>query len=376
MTGSIYMIDENGSLQAMNEREYATEDILQSLLQDYPNLLAGNQVDPEDPRKWLLISREVGIPFEEGGGEWLSLDHLFLDQEGIPTFIEVKRSSDTRIRREVVGQMLDYAANAVANWPPGKIQSLFEDLCLKNDEDPAQILADYLNQDLNNITARETYWDRVSTNLRAGRIRLVFVADEIPLSLQTIIEFLNNQLDPAEVLGLEIKQYIGNNVKTLVPNVIGVTAKSSGKKQSVKWDYDSFINKLRENKGEQISQLATTIIDWSKENLPADWWGEGSRNGSYIPGIDHKGEWHQTVGLWTNGNIEIQFQYMKNDPPFDQKDLRIDYLNMWNSIEGVNLPPDSIDRRPSLPMEIFLEDDKLEQLLSILDWFKSTVEST
>ena len=28
-----------------------------------------------------------------------------------PTLVEVKRSSDTRIRREVVGQMLDYAAN-------------------------------------------------------------------------------------------------------------------------------------------------------------------------------------------------------------------------------------------------------------------------
>jgi hypothetical protein len=31
----------------------------------------------------------------------------------VPTLLEVKRSSDTRIRREVVGQMLDYAANGV-----------------------------------------------------------------------------------------------------------------------------------------------------------------------------------------------------------------------------------------------------------------------
>ena len=31
----------------------------------------------------------------------------------MPTLVEVKRSSDTRIRREVVGQMLHYAANAV-----------------------------------------------------------------------------------------------------------------------------------------------------------------------------------------------------------------------------------------------------------------------
>jgi len=49
---------------------------------------------------------------EDGSGRW-SLDHLFLDQDSIPTLVEVKRSSDTRIRREVVGQILDYAANAL-----------------------------------------------------------------------------------------------------------------------------------------------------------------------------------------------------------------------------------------------------------------------
>jgi hypothetical protein len=36
-----------------------------------------------------------------------------LDQDAIPAIVEVKRSTDTRIRREVVGQMLDYAANSV-----------------------------------------------------------------------------------------------------------------------------------------------------------------------------------------------------------------------------------------------------------------------
>jgi len=40
-----------------------------------------------------------------------------LDQDAIPTIVEVKRSTDTRIRREVVGQMLGYAANAVVYCP-------------------------------------------------------------------------------------------------------------------------------------------------------------------------------------------------------------------------------------------------------------------
>lgn len=39
-----------------------------------------------------------------------SLDHLVVDQDAVPTFVEVKRASDTRARREVMAQMLDYAA--------------------------------------------------------------------------------------------------------------------------------------------------------------------------------------------------------------------------------------------------------------------------
>jgi hypothetical protein len=68
------------------------------------------------------IDRAGGVA-ASGGGRW-SVDHLFLDQEAIPTLVEVKCSSDSRIRREVVGQMLDYAANAVVYWPIETVRSL------------------------------------------------------------------------------------------------------------------------------------------------------------------------------------------------------------------------------------------------------------
>jgi hypothetical protein len=36
-----------------------------------------------------------------------SLDHLFIDGDGVPTLVRVKRTSDPRARREVVAQMLE-----------------------------------------------------------------------------------------------------------------------------------------------------------------------------------------------------------------------------------------------------------------------------
>lgn len=126
MSGHVFLLQDGGGLVRMSESPYDSESLLQELLARYPDLLAGDQIDGAEPRRWLLVSREMGVPGEEDGADRWSLDHLFLDQEAIPTLVEVKRSSDTRIRREVVGQMLDYAANAVVYWPVETIRARFE----------------------------------------------------------------------------------------------------------------------------------------------------------------------------------------------------------------------------------------------------------
>jgi len=109
----IFMIDQDGRLLEMAATRYASEGVLQDLLAAHPDLLAGGLMDPSSPRRFLLIEREAGIPRSEGGPDHFSLDHLFLDQDAVPTLVEVKRRADTRIRRELVGRMLDYAANGV-----------------------------------------------------------------------------------------------------------------------------------------------------------------------------------------------------------------------------------------------------------------------
>lgn len=39
------------------------------------------------------------------------MDHLFLDQDSIPTLVTVKRSRNVETRQKMIGQMLDNAAN-------------------------------------------------------------------------------------------------------------------------------------------------------------------------------------------------------------------------------------------------------------------------
>lgn len=186
MNAGIFLIQNNEELVEMNEQPYDSEKLLQMWLAKYPELLVGNQINAKEPRRFLLIEQECGVPAEEGGSARWAIDHLFLDQDAIPTIVEIKRSSDTRIRREVVGQMLDYAANATEHWRVDHLRERFVANCQRNRVDPAEKLKDFLGDDID----AEDFWDLANRNLQDRKLRLMFVADVIPTELQRIVEFL------------------------------------------------------------------------------------------------------------------------------------------------------------------------------------------
>jgi hypothetical protein len=375
MTGGIFLIKDDDQLVKMEEASYDSEALLQELLEKYPDLLAGDQINQVSPRKWLLVSREMQISSEEIEGRW-SLDHLFLDQDGIPTLVEVKRSSDTRLRREVVGQMLDYAANAVTYWSIETIKSSFEGYCEQNRMVPDNLLIDLIGED----SDPEEFWQKVKTNLQIGKIRMVFVADNIPHELKRIVEFLNEQMDPAEVLAIEVKQYIGDKVKSLVPRVVGQTEqainkKSIGKSPKRKWDEESFFRELKLGSPES-EKIARKIYHWTKEKMPEFWWGEGVRYGSFIPGFNHNGIWHQIIGLWTNGYIELQFQYMKKQPPFDNIEKRKALLGKFNQALNTQISEENVNLRPPISFGDIKNEEMLNRFFGVLEWFIDEVKKS
>jgi len=368
MTGEIFLMDSNENLIPMSEAEYDSEKILQELLAKYPQLLAGDQINSENPRKWILVTREVGIPEKEDSPDIWSLDNLFIDQDAIPTLVEVKRSGDTRIRREVIGQMLDYAANAILYWPVEKLKLLYEAECQKNGEDPVQYLSSKLNLD----TEYEDFWSDVETNLKAGKIRMLFVADDIPSELQTIVEFLNDQMERAEVLAISIKQYAGKSLKTLVPRIVGQTATArikGARGPKKKWDERSFFEDLQKRASTEEWNIAKKIYTWVNEKKFGIWFGEGKKTGSFVPIFIHNGIKHYLFAVWSSGYVEIYFQWYKPRKPFDSEEKRIELLNKLNSLENVSLPQDSINRRPSIPLNVLLQGQNLETFFNIFEWF-------
>ena len=285
----------------MNEATYLSEDLLQKLLADYPSLISGSQINPERPRRWLLISREFGIADDKDSGQRWSLDHLFIDQEGIPTLVEVKRSTDTRIRREVIGQILDYAANAVSYWTIEEIKHRFEEACKTQNQDTDLVLSNFLQGEFE----PENFWEAAKTNLKAGKIRMLIIADTIPKELQRIIEFLNEQMTPAEILGVEIKQFVGQDLKTLVPRVIGMTSNAQtvkGKSRGVEehWTEETFFAELLNQRGQRETEVARRIVEWIRPKVTYFYFGVGKR-GSLAPILNIKDKGIFCFSLWTTG---------------------------------------------------------------------------
>ncbi len=371
MDEQIFILDKNKSLIELNEKEFISEKQFQELLEKYPKLIPGSQINPRNPRKWILISREFGVPDEEYGNNKWSLDHLFIDQDGIPTLIEVKRSTDTRIRREVVGQMLDYAANAVSYWSINEIRTKYEKYCDNNNLDP-EIQIQELTEN-NNI---EKFWELVDTNLKAGKIRMLFVADKIPKELQRIIEFLNEQMAPAEVLGVALKQFGNETIKILVPQVVGLTSSAQikkGVKEYNKWTEETFYNELALKNGKIEVAVIKKIITHFENKITRFWFGEGKIHGSIIPVLDLPKKSYYLFAMWTYGKIEIYFQWNKNKKPFDKIEKRKELLQKLNTIENLNIPENKIDKRPSFPVKLLEKQSEFDKFVQVFDWFLNEI---
>lgn len=305
----VYMIDGQDKTSAMKRIRCANEEKeLQNLLENNFDLLAGDQINPEEPRRWLLIKKEMPVPDPASGTDRWSIDFFFVDHAGMPTFVECKRYQDTRSRREVVGQMMEYAANAQYYWDKDDIKDLAEKTAGDKNDSLEDLLSSLQQGDFNSI---DDFFDNVENSLKEGQIRLVFFLEEAPHELRSIVEFLNNQMERSEVLIVEAKQYATDGFKVVVPSLFGYTEQARRIKKSltispvrVKWNRDKFIKaidkaniSLRSSRTRDFFALADSHLDI----ITLDY-GTGRISGSVI---FKNSNGKSTLVLWSNGSVQL-----------------------------------------------------------------------
>lgn len=268
--------------------------------------------------------------------------------------------------------MLDYAANGTVYWSLEQITSAFERRCEREGLDASGVLESFLGPD--SEWSEGDFWQAVKTNLQAGRVRLVFVADRIPPELRRIIEFLNDQMDPAEIVGVEVPQFVGENQQALVPRVVGVTAeaerrKTVGRSRGRQWDRASFFAELEARRSEAEVEAAQRILSWAEESGMDVKWGTGAKNGSFSPKARVGDDVAHLFSVYTDFNIQLSFGSMLL-PPFDRLEGRRD---LAHRLEAVN--PDFVFRDeklggwPFLGRGVLVQGDQVDAFLEVWDWY-------
>lgn len=255
----------DSTLHRFEEEPFDEEGALQELIAHNPDLLSGEQMDLDNPPRFMLVGREVPIADrEDGAGRW-ALDLLLTDQNAVPTLVETKLSANPEIRRTIVGQMLEYAAHASKYWTAAELRERFEE-----NEDADLHLSELIDQE---DPDPEEFWSLVETNLNAKKLRLLFVADRIPDELATVVEFLNMHLPRTiEVLAVEIKQFRGDHGRILVPQVIGRMAAASkqSSKPRLKLNRETFLAGLGDPR---IRAAAEELLDVAEAHGGTLSWG-------------------------------------------------------------------------------------------------------
>lgn len=193
-------------------QDQVSEAELQDLIHRFPQLLPISEIDSIFAGA-VPICRELAT---RAG----PIDNLLLTAAGLPVLVECKLWRNPQARREVVGQILDYAKE-LARWTASDLQREASRSLKRSGNVLVEALVDA------GYTVDEiAFNDALSANLKRGRFLLLIVGDGIQESVESIAEYLQQNVGLHFTFGLvELPIYLMPDGKRLVsPRIVARTA--------------------------------------------------------------------------------------------------------------------------------------------------------
>ena len=154
---------------------------LQMLIQRNPTLLPVDQIEPA---LVPLVPVCIELPIPSG-----FVDNLMLTTDGGIVLVETKLWRNPEARREVVGQVLDYAKD-LSRWTYSELQRAIRVAA----KDPQLDLFRHVAGPDAAPEAEGKFIDAVSRNLRLGRFLLIIAGDGIQESAEHLTDFLQRHV--------------------------------------------------------------------------------------------------------------------------------------------------------------------------------------
>ena len=216
--GTPYFISETNSFQLeripLNEKHFQ-ENWLQKIIHKNPQILPIDDIE-SGFAPLISLGREISTSVGY-------IDNLYISPNGYLTIVETKLWKNPEAKREVVGQIIDYAKE-LTNWNFTKLNDGVKNSSQLYNNNSKGIIE--LINDFEKIEENEEYKiiDNIERNLKRGRFLLLIVGDGIRESVEEMVDFLSNTPQIQFTLGLvELQFYKNPNLEgelIAIPNLI------------------------------------------------------------------------------------------------------------------------------------------------------------
>ena len=158
------------------------EEWIQKLIYNHPTILPINEIEASFS-PLISIGRELSTSVG-------CLDNLFVSPDGYLTIVETKLWRNPEARREVVGQIIDYAKE-LSKWTFTDLDKAIISFSRRYNNN-ADGLLEMVRKSTELDEADEQFFiDNISKNLKRGRFLLLIVGDGIRESVEDMIEYLS-----------------------------------------------------------------------------------------------------------------------------------------------------------------------------------------
>lgn len=291
--GRPVFINQSGNLMSLKriplqDRLY-DESWLQNILDVYPNILPIHDIEPFYS---ALIS--LGREIETRAG---FIDNLFINPDGYLTLVETKLWRNPEARREVVGQIIDYAKEMV------KLSfTSLDDMVRKIDKNKKGIIEKI--KEVDPSVHEHEIIERINKNLKRGRFLLLIVGDGIRESVEDMIHYLTtithldftlalielrvyqtedqgllvipNTLTRTVEIGRTIVSYDENSKEVMILPEPEKTVNDKKLVKGSKLNYDEYIARLSQVVSMELVTFITKVIDdFSTEDYQCEFGKDG-----------------------------------------------------------------------------------------------------
>ena len=359
---TIIIAEKDKTAVKVDKCQFRNEAAIQDFINKNPDTIPIYELDEE--KKLLVVARE----FATNSGP---IDALALDQNGDIYIIETKLFKNPD-KRTVVAQALDYGA---ALWRhlvdfTEFLERLDTECRSKFSQSFEERFTKYFELDVDQYSF---VIQAIRQNLNDGNLKFVILMDEIDERLRDMIVYVN-QNSQFDIYAVQLRYYRHEKFEIVIPKLFGVEVKKKikGPSDIKKWNEISWLKAFKEKRSSDEIEIVEKFKHWaSKKEIS---YGYSSMRRDYRAtlwvSLDQGTASYSLFGFRMDGKIEFRLTNLKDQPPFDDESIRLQFVNQLNKIPGVSISTDERTLRgvPSFPINFLIDDLAFNPFCETIDW--------